>query len=200
MRAGSAVAVCVWSFRTVCTATQWLSVWTTLTDSVQTRCNCITQRSQVMPVNNTDTKPTHKTIRILPHVQAVCSCRTYSKCIGCPFDQGQQDCSPAPCSLTAYCDTHKFSGSSIHWEFSRIVLGRTERYSYYYLSFLINYYFLMHTKKPDCRSTFVRKAVSTINKVSKHRICLLCPTDIWFPVWNTPLSLLYPKYRPVYVP
>ena len=71
MRVGCAVAVCVGSFRTVCTATQWLSVWTTLTDSVQTRCNCITQRSQVMPVNNTDTKPTHKTIRILPHVQAV---------------------------------------------------------------------------------------------------------------------------------
>jgi hypothetical protein len=116
------VAVCVGSFRTVCAATLWLidglSVGTTFKDSFlgsqKTRCNCITQTSQVMPVNDTDTKDTQQSAYCATCRQH-CSWRTYSKCIGSPFDQrlaGLFACTVQPYSVLRHTE--------ILWQFDKL--------------------------------------------------------------------------------
>jgi len=138
-----------------------------------------------MPVNNTDTKPTHKTIRILPHVQAALLLQNVQQ-------MHWLSLRPRPARLFA-CTVQPYSvlrHTQILWQFDKLRVQQNcigkDRTSFLLLFVILNKLsFLMHTKKPDCRSTFVRKAVSAINKVSKHRIWLLCSTDIWFPIWNT---------------
>lgn len=69
---------------------------------------------------------THNNPHTAPRAGSIALAERTANALAVPSTKGQQDCSPAPCCLTAYCDTQKFSGSSINGEFSSTVSDSTE--------------------------------------------------------------------------